>query len=802
MVIAGVAHAGIFDGNANLVLGQATFAAALQSGGRSGLFAPAAIAVDKTRDRVFVTDTYNNRILWWNGISNFTNGMPADGVIGQSGFDATLPNRGNSTPDKNTLYHPSSVCLDPNGNMWVADTDNNRVLSFLTATELATGMDAVLVLGQYDYVSREPMAVKADALNRPTGVSLDPSWNIWVADAGNNRVLRYLADSGYHYHSGQGADIALGQPDFGSNDPHAGTITAATLNSPQAIYADAAGNLWVADTLNNRVLRYSAPFVSGAAGISAGLVLGQPDFVHNAVTAVAATALNGPAGIEVDASGDIWVSDRGDHRLLRYSGQLTNGAAAVQVIGQAGFTAYLANAGGSPGSGTLSAPADVTVDGSGNLWVADAGNNRVLKFSAMKVQGVEVPAISNTAPRTITVTGEGMTAGISMRLVRAGQPDIVATAVTLSGDTRLSGVFDVTGAAAGTRDLVLVSGGAAITLPAAVTILATTITAVTPSRVLNTGPAEVVITGGNIEEGTLPQLTRTGFPAVNGSVVSRTAAELRCVFDVTDLRPGVWDVVLSSNGVQAILSGAFSLHFPAIATRHLLPSSSYFFGIETGQGEAALEVPAFTFSEDITLTVADPDNSPDITQPEFRTCGFDVSITADRELEQTKEIIMIATYNSAYADGHDRSRLVFVCWDPLHAWWSQVRSLASVADPVVACSFRHLSLFRLVERMPAADLRQVTVYPNPYRPGSAGMQGDGILGRGVVFSGLTGRATVRIFTIAGELAAELTQENGTGVLIWDTATDQGDKAASGVYLYVIDSPSTREEIKGRFSIIR
>jgi hypothetical protein len=107
---------------------------------------------------------------------------------------------------------------------------------------------------------------------------------------------------------------------------------------------------------------------------------------------------------------------------------------------------------------------------------------------------------------------------------------------------------------------------------------------------------------------------------------------------------------------------------------------------------------------------------------------------------------------------------------------------------------------------PAAsiNLENVKVYPNPYKPNSGSIYDNNpIVGDGIIFSGLTHKAKVQIFNIAGELVTEFEEEDGDGIYVWDTRNKNGDKVASGVYIYFITNPDNEsQKTKGRIVIIR
>src|SRR5205823_8539440 len=95
----------------------------------------------------------------------------------------------------------------------------------------------------------------AATLCKPTDVAVDGSLNVFVADPGANRVVRYTAPVS----SGESASLVLGQTSFTGNGANAGGLSARSLSGPSHLGLDANGRLYVADSTNNRVLRYSAP---------------------------------------------------------------------------------------------------------------------------------------------------------------------------------------------------------------------------------------------------------------------------------------------------------------------------------------------------------------------------------------------------------------------------------------------------------------------------------------------------------------------------------------------------------------
>ena len=150
-----------------------------------------------------------------------------------------------------------AVALDSHRNVWVADFGNSRVLEFDDPTRFDTTADRVL--GQPSFGSGAPNytgSVDAAGLFQPEGVSVDANDNVYVCDTFNNRVLLYTSPIATRDRI---ADRVIGQPDFASNLPNAGAVSARTFDHPLGMAVDKAGNLAIPDNNNNRVVLMDAP---------------------------------------------------------------------------------------------------------------------------------------------------------------------------------------------------------------------------------------------------------------------------------------------------------------------------------------------------------------------------------------------------------------------------------------------------------------------------------------------------------------------------------------------------------------
>ncbi|MBE7506310.1 MAG: hypothetical protein HS101_08510 [Planctomycetia bacterium] len=371
---------------ADAVIGQTTFTTNLANqGGANGTAATMngnrGLTVDNVSGRLWVADTSNNRVLGFVNAAAFINGESADVVIGQADFTGIQSNRGGANPAQNTISGPRGVAVDSASRLYVADTDNKRILRF--DPPFTNGMNAVQVFGQagsFTTANQAAMnAATADNLGNPEGVAVDANDNLYLADRFLSRVLRYNTPA-----AGAGdttADLVIGQPNFTSGDSNqGGTPAANTINRASGCALDAAGNLYVCDEFNNRVLLYLAPLQNGQV---AARVYGQPSFTTDTANngGVSATSLSTPVSVCVDpVSGNMYIADSVNMRILEFTNPLTD-STADRVFGQQGdFTTNTVNKGGISAD-SINDVGGVVADSAGNLYAGDRLNSRVLRYN-------------------------------------------------------------------------------------------------------------------------------------------------------------------------------------------------------------------------------------------------------------------------------------------------------------------------------------------------------------------------------------------------------------------------------------
>ncbi len=395
----GVAHAQL-SSSAYRVLGQVDFRQnGLNMVEGVELYSPSSIAVD-LRDgetHIYIADTGNSRVLAWRSINAFHIGDAPSLVLGQPGPQYSAP-LGIGTKGFKGL---TGIAVDPaTGNLYVADTVNNRVLRFAAPFSNPNRVEPDAVYGQPGF-STAGATTTNKGLNQPRGVAIDFEGNLWIADTGNHRVVRYQA-SVVNSVNQPAADLVVGQKDFESGSANAGgQVSASGFDTPVALAFDAQNNLYVSDFNNTRVLRFPAPVGPNA---SASGVWGQTNFVSRGVPQQAtASSLGGPVGISVDGNGNLYVAVPRDNRVVVFPLSPAVGAAAKSMFGQTDSSNTTANAGAAPlaAPSSLSQPTDVKTDAAGDVFVTDSGNSRVLQFppgakSAVRVWG-QSDFVSNAA---------------------------------------------------------------------------------------------------------------------------------------------------------------------------------------------------------------------------------------------------------------------------------------------------------------------------------------------------------------------------------------------------------------------
>ncbi len=255
---------------------------------------------------------------------------------------------------------PSGVAVDAAGDLFIADTDNNRIREVNASTHVIT---TVAGNGNYGYSGDGGLATNAE-LDSPYGIAVDAAGDLFIADSYNS-VIREV-NVGTHIIS-----TVAGNGDYGYSGD-GGLATAAELDEPMGVTVDASGNLFIADSYNSVIRKVTASThdISTVAGN------GNYGYSGNGGLATAAE-LDVPTGVAVDASGDFFIADSYNN-VIREVAASTHDISTVAGNGDFGY----GGDGGLATNAELDTPGDVVVDVHGNLFIADSYNNVIREVNA------------------------------------------------------------------------------------------------------------------------------------------------------------------------------------------------------------------------------------------------------------------------------------------------------------------------------------------------------------------------------------------------------------------------------------
>ena len=311
---------------------------------------PSGITID-AEGNLYIADTGNERIrkVDVNGIITTVAGTGTTGFNGDGG-PATSAN----------LTSPYKVAVDTEGNLYINDgiagsnylnnLSNNRIRKVDTAGIITT----IAGNGSAGFSGDGDAAISAE-LNYPSGIAIDSDGNLFIADHDNNRIRMVDVDGTIATVAGNGWRGVIGD---GSS------ATFATLNSPRGLAIDAFGNLYISDTLNDRIRKLDTDgIITTVAKHGNSQVEGEP--------ATSPLILN-PEGIAVDVNGDLYIAN-GTILKVDAAGIVTT------VAGNAEMGSGYSGDGGPATSAQLDNPQGLAFDAAGNMYISDTGNNSIRK---------------------------------------------------------------------------------------------------------------------------------------------------------------------------------------------------------------------------------------------------------------------------------------------------------------------------------------------------------------------------------------------------------------------------------------
>jgi sugar lactone lactonase YvrE len=396
-----------------------TFGAADGTGGAASFYYPTGIAVDAAGN-VYVADTYNSTIRKITAAGVVTTFAGTAGSIGST----------DGTGSAARFNFPFSLAVDSSGNLYLADTYNSTIRKITAAGAVTTLAGTAGSIGSTDGTG------SAARFYSPAGVAVDSAGNVYISDSSNNTIRKITAagvvttfagTSTYSSADGTGSAARFTFPfdvaatgagivyiaDAGNNTIRkisaAGVVTtlagtagtagtadgtgsAARFSSPDGVAVDGTGTVYVADTYNATIRKITP------AGVVTTLA-GTAGSTGTADGTGAAARFNSPHGLAADASGNVYVADAGNDTIRKISS-----AGVVTTLAGTAGTAGMAD--GTGGAARFNSPSGVALDAAGNVFVADAGNHAIRKISPAGV----VTTLAGTAGSVGLADGTGSAA--------------------------------------------------------------------------------------------------------------------------------------------------------------------------------------------------------------------------------------------------------------------------------------------------------------------------------------------------------------------------------------------------------
>ncbi|TAE78629.1 MAG: hypothetical protein EAZ65_04525 [Verrucomicrobia bacterium] len=302
---------------------------------------------------------------------------------------AGTPGTTNATGGDARFNSPSAIALDSSGVRYIADTDNHSIRRVAAGGGVNTMAGGAGVSGSTDATSTNAR------FNSPAGIAVDAAKNVFVADTANH-TIRKITSSGV-------VTTIAGSPGVPGSTDASGTN--ARFNSPAGLAIDGSGNLYVCDSANHTIRKITS---SGVVTTIAG----SPGVSGTTNATGSAASFNNPRGITLDASGNLFVADSGNHAIRRIStaGQVTTFAGLAGSSGSTDATATAAR---------FNTPKAIAIDASGIFYVADSGNHTIRKITSAAV----VSTVAGLAGNPGSASGSGTTARFNSPSGIAVTPD-------------------------------------------------------------------------------------------------------------------------------------------------------------------------------------------------------------------------------------------------------------------------------------------------------------------------------------------------------------------------------------------
>jgi sugar lactone lactonase YvrE len=419
------------------------------------LNSPFGVAIDSVGN-LYIADPFTSRIrkVTASGVINTVAGNGSFGFSGDGGPATSAQ-----------LNFPASVAVDSVGNLYFSDSANNRIRKVTPDGTIST----VAGNGTAGFSGDGGPATMAQ-LNNPFGVAIDTAGNLYIADPNNGRIRKITAAGEINTVAGNGS--------FGFSGD-GGPATSAQLGSPPGVAVDSAGNLYIADSFNHCIRK-----VTPSGVISTVVGTGSPGFSGDGGPAISAM-LNGPSGVAVDSTGNLYIADRGNFRVRKVMA-----SGVIDTVAGNGTAGYSGD-GGPATLAQMSFPTSVVADPANNIYISDQTNHAVRKVTFVSASDAFFPqvAVGGGYSTTFEITNTGAT--VSSGTLTLTDPQ--GNPLTVSAE-----LIDSSGFA----EPASTGSAFAITVPAGGTIFLSA-NGLTPVSPIKTGWAQLHSTGGPLTAGAI-----------------------------------------------------------------------------------------------------------------------------------------------------------------------------------------------------------------------------------------------------------------------------------------------------------
>ncbi|HXN29936.1 MAG TPA: choice-of-anchor D domain-containing protein, partial [Candidatus Acidoferrales bacterium] len=485
---------------------------------------PFGLFVDPASGNLWIADFWSDRVRMYNATTKVVSTVVGSGAVGDGGPATSA-----------SLYYPRNPALDTNGDLYLVDAQNNRVREISAADQtISTVVGTGIPCARPALPCGDGGPAANASLFMPRTVTIEPSGTLLVADDGDNRIREVDGSTGIITTIvGSGNLCAAPFSTCGDGGP----ALSASLNDARGAVLDTAGNLYFVDAQDNRVREVdtsgtittvagngpdgNAPVGCNAAGNLSGD--GGP--------AVDAT-LDCPLGLDIDASGNLYVADTDNNVIRKIDTGTPRIITTIAGTGAAGHSGD----GGLATSATLNTPDRVSVNGAGNFFISDSGNNVIRRVDGTSKIITEFAGTGNFA-----FGGDGGPA------VSASFATPVGVVVTPQGNMYVGDVFNNR-----IRKVLLTPNIALSSTTAAFANQPINASATLPVMLTNSGDAPLAISDIAISEGAFSLGTSANpCPAAPATLAIGAACELEIAFEPTQFIAYSGTITITDNAPNA-----------------------------------------------------------------------------------------------------------------------------------------------------------------------------------------------------------------------------------------------------------